>query len=75
MATPTTMFRFFTVYGPWVDQTGAFKFVDAILDDRKIDIYNHGEMFRDFTYVDDLVHAIRLLIDEVPNHVPLDDEK
>ena len=70
------MFRFFTVYGPWGrPDLALFKFVDAILDDRKIDIYNHGEMFRDFTYVDDLVHAIRLLIDEVPNHVPLDDRK
>ena len=73
---PITMFRFFTVYGPWGrPDLALFKFVDAILDDRKIDIYNHGEMFRDFTYVDDLVHAIRLLIDEVPNHVPLDDRK
>jgi UDP-glucuronate 4-epimerase len=43
-----------------------FKFVDAILDDRPIDIYNHGEMYRDFTYVDDLVRGIRLLIDTVP---------
>jgi UDP-glucuronate 4-epimerase len=64
---PTTMFRFFTVYGPWGRPDMAlFKFVDAILEDRPIDVYNEGEMYRDFTYVDDLVHAIRLLFDAVP---------
>jgi UDP-glucuronate 4-epimerase len=64
---PTTMFRFFTVYGPWGRPDLAFhKFTDAILDGRPIDIYNHGDMYRDFTYIDDLVRAIRLLIDAVP---------
>jgi len=64
---PTTMFRFFTVYGPWGrPDLALFKFVDAMLEDRPIDIYNHGHMFRDFTYVDDLVRAIRLLIDVPP---------
>lgn len=64
---PTTMFRFFTVYGPWGrPDLALFKFVDAILDNRPIDIYNHGDMYRDFTYVDDLVRAIMLLIDAVP---------
>jgi UDP-glucuronate 4-epimerase len=64
---PTTMFRFFTVYGPWGrPDLALYKFVDAILDGRPIEIYNHGEMYRDFTYVDDLVHGIRLLIDAVP---------
>jgi len=64
---PTTMFRFFTVYGPWGrPDLALFKFVDAILDNRPIDIYNHGDMYRDFTYVDDLVRGIRLLIDVVP---------
>ncbi len=64
---PTTMFRFFTVYGTWGrPDLALFKFVDAILDGRPIDIYNHGKMFRDFTYVDDLVRAISLLIDAVP---------
>ena len=64
---PTTMFRFFTVYGPWGrPDLALYKFVDAILEDRPIDIYNHGEMYRDFTYVDDLVRGIRLLIDAVP---------
>ncbi|MDA3887775.1 MAG: GDP-mannose 4,6-dehydratase [Allgaiera sp.] len=64
---PTTMFRFFTVYGPFGrPDLALYKFVDAILDDRPIDIYNHGDMYRDFTYVDDLVRGIRLLIDAVP---------
>lgn len=64
---PTTMFRFFTVYGSWGrPDLALFKFVDAILDGRPIDIYNHGEMYRDFTYVGDLARAIRLLIDTPP---------
>ncbi|WP_170448158.1 GDP-mannose 4,6-dehydratase [Ruegeria arenilitoris] len=64
---PTTMFRFFTVYGTWGrPDLALYKFVDAILDGRPIDIYNHGEMYRDFTNVNDLVHGIRLLIDAVP---------
>lgn len=64
---PTTMFRFFTVYGPWGRPDMAlYKFVEAILHDRPIDIYNHGQMYRDFTYVGDLVRAIRLLIDTPP---------
>lgn len=69
---PTTIFRFFTVYGSWGrPDLALYKFVDAILDDRPIDIYNHGDMYRDFTYVDDLVRAIRLLIDAVPER-PID---
>ncbi|MBV1895236.1 MAG: GDP-mannose 4,6-dehydratase [Rhodobacteraceae bacterium] len=64
---PTTMFRFFTVYGPWGrPDLALYKFVDAILENRPIDIYNNGDMYRDFTYVDDLVRGIRLLIDAVP---------
>ncbi|OOY27823.1 UDP-glucuronate 5-epimerase [Thioclava sp. L04-15] len=64
---PVTMFRFFTVYGTWGrPDLALYKFVDAILDGRPIDIYNHGDMYRDFTYVDDLVRGIRLLIDAVP---------
>ena len=64
---PTTMFRFFTVYGTWGrPDLALYKFVSAILEDRPIDIYNHGDMYRDFTYVDDLVKGIRLLIDTVP---------
>ena len=64
---PTTMFRFFTVYGPWGRPDMAyFKFVSAIFNDKPIDIYNNGEMYRDFTYVEDLVRGIRLLIDVIP---------
>ncbi|SNT04507.1 NAD-dependent epimerase/dehydratase family protein [Tropicimonas sediminicola] len=64
---PTTMFRFFTVYGPWGRPDMAlFKFVKAIREGRPIDVYNHGRMKRDFTYVDDLVEGIVRLIDAVP---------
>jgi len=64
---PTTMFRFFTVYGPWGrPDLALFKFVKATLEGDKIDVYNNGNMERDFTYIDDLVHAIRLLCDVPP---------
>jgi UDP-glucuronate 4-epimerase len=64
---PTTCFRFFTVYGPWGRPDMApFKFTRAILRGETIDVYGHGRMFRDFTYVTDLVRAIRLLIDKAP---------
>jgi UDP-glucuronate 4-epimerase len=64
---PVTMFRFFTVYGPWGRPDMAlFRFTKGILEGTPIDIYNHGEMWRDFTYVEDLVRGIRLLIDAVP---------
>lgn len=64
---PTTMFRFFTVYGPWGRPDMAlFKFTKAILEDRSIDVYNHGDMARDFTYVTDLVDGIVRLIEAVP---------
>ena len=64
---PTTAFRFFTVYGPWGRPDMAlFKFVHAALKGEPIDVYNHGNMARDFTYVTDLVHAIRLLVDCPP---------
>ncbi|MEM9851610.1 MAG: SDR family NAD(P)-dependent oxidoreductase [Pseudomonadota bacterium] len=67
---PTTMFRFFTVYGPWGRPDMAlFNFVDAGLNGRPIDVYNHGQMERDFTYVTDLVRAIRLLVDAPPPQV------
>ena len=67
---PITMFRFFTVYGPWGRPDMAlFKFTKGILEGTPIDIYNNGEMYRDFTYVSDLVNGIRLLIDAVPVRV------
>lgn len=64
---PVTMFRFFTVYGPWGRPDMAlFKFTRAILNGEAIDVYNHGNMRRDFTYIDDLVEAIRRLVDVPP---------
>jgi UDP-glucuronate 4-epimerase len=64
---PTTMFRFFTVYGPWGRPDMAYwKFAEAIEEGRPIDLYNRGDLDRDFTYVEDLVRGIRLLIDAVP---------
>lgn len=65
---PITMFRFFTVYGPWGRPDMAhFKFTKAILNGDPIDIYNHGEMMRDFTYIDDLVASILALSHAVPD--------
>ena len=65
---PITMFRFFTVYGPWGRPDMApFKFTRAILNGDAIDVYNHGDMQRDFTYVTDLVQALGLLIDVAPS--------
>jgi UDP-glucuronate 4-epimerase len=73
---PTTTLRFFTVYGPWGRPDMAlFKFVSAILAGRPIDVYGHGAMARDFTYVDDLVEALVRLIPLAPaedNRVPGD---
>lgn len=72
-AIPTTMFRFFTVYGPWGRPDMAlFKFVAAIEEGRPIDVYNHGDMARDFTYIDDLVEAVIRLIDRAPSASPDD---
>ena len=67
---PVTMFRFFTVYGPWGRPDMAlFQFVKAAMNGDAIDVYNHGDMKRDFTYVVDLVRAISLLVDAVPPRV------
>jgi UDP-glucuronate 4-epimerase len=64
---PITMFRFFTVYGPWGRPDMAlFKFTKGIIENTPIDIYNNGDMWRDFTYVEDLVRGIAGLIDAVP---------
>ena len=65
---PTTILRFFSVYGPWGRPDMAlFKFVKAINNDEPIEIFNNGNMLRDFTYVEDLVRAISLLIKKPPN--------
>ncbi|MED7666262.1 NAD-dependent epimerase [Pseudomonas moraviensis subsp. stanleyae] len=62
-----TGLRFFTVYGPWGRPDMAlFKFTEAMLQGRAIDIYNQGEMARDFTYIDDIVEAIFRLLDKPP---------
>lgn len=64
---PVTMFRFFTVYGPWGRPDMApWLFTSAIMAGQPIKVFNHGDMRRDFTYVTDLVRAIRLLMDVAP---------
>jgi UDP-glucuronate 4-epimerase len=64
---PTTLFRFFTVYGPWGRPDMAyFKFVRQMLRNEPIDIYGHGKMSRDFTYIDDLIEAITRLMPLIP---------
>ena len=65
---PITAFRFFTVYGPWGRPDMAlFKFTRSILNDESIDVYNYGKMERDFTYIDDLIHAIVSLKNKAPD--------
>ena len=64
---PITMLRFFTVYGPWGRPDMAlFKFTKAIIKGEAIDIYNNGEMYRDFTYIDDIVRGIIALTSVPP---------
>ncbi len=66
---PMTGLRFFTVYGPWGRPDMAyFKFADAITRDQPIEIYNHGHMQRDFTYIDDIVEGIRRVMANIPEH-------
>ena len=72
---PITMFRFFTVYGPWGRPDMAlFKFTKAILNGDAIDVFNHGNMSRDFTYIDDLVNSMRCLIDVIPEASDVSEE-
>ena len=64
---PTTIFRFFTVYGPWGRPDMAlFKFTKKILNNQKIDIFNYGQLERDFTYIDDLVDGVYKLVSVIP---------
>lgn len=61
---PTTGLRFFTVYGPWGRPDMAlFLFTKAILENRPIDVFNHGQMRRDFTYIDDIVEGVVRVLD------------
>jgi UDP-glucuronate 4-epimerase len=73
---PASGLRFFTVYGPWGRPDMAYyKFTDAIFHEQPIDIYNHGKMWRDFTYIDEVVEAICRLIEQPPaDRVPSGDE-
>jgi UDP-glucuronate 4-epimerase len=65
---PSTGLRFFTVYGPWGRPDMAlFLFTKSILENKPIDVFNYGNMKRDFTYIDDIVTGIISLIDHVPN--------
>jgi UDP-glucuronate 4-epimerase len=69
---PLTGLRFFTVYGPWGrPDMATFRFTRAVLAGEPIDVYNHGDMRRDFTYVDDVVDGVLRVLDRVP---PPDDE-
>ncbi len=64
---PTTGLRFFTVYGPWGRPDMAyFKFTQAILKDQPIEVYNHGKMQRDFTYIDDIIEGVVRVLDRIP---------
>lgn len=66
---PITGLRFFTVYGPWGRPDMAyFKFADSIMAGRSIDVYNNGDMKRDFTYIDDIVDGIEAIVTKGPVH-------
>ncbi|MCE4935517.1 NAD-dependent epimerase [Aliivibrio fischeri] len=68
---PTTGLRFFTVYGPWGRPDMApYIFTKKILDGETIDINNNGDMWRDFTYIDDIVEGVIRIADVVPSHMP-----
>ena len=68
---PTTGLRFFTVYGPWGRPDMApFLFADAILNDKPIKVFNHGDMLRDFTYIDDIVEGVIRVLDKPATPMP-----
>lgn len=65
---PTTGLRFFTVYGPWGRPDMAlFKFTKSIIEGKTLDVYNHGKHQRDFTYIDDIIDGIELVIENPPS--------
>jgi len=73
---PTTGLRFFTVYGPWGRPDMAlFKFARAMLKCEAIDVYNNGQMVRDFTYIDDIVEGVIRLLDKIATPDPGFDAK
>ena len=68
---PTTGLRFFTAYGPWGRPDMAyFSFTKAILEGRAINVFNHGQMSRDFTYIDDITEGVVRVLDRVPGLEP-----
>ena len=68
---PTTGLRFFTVYGPWGrPDMAVWRFTEAILAGRPIDLYNHGRMKRDFTYIDDIISGVVATLDSPPQRRP-----
>lgn len=70
---PITGLRFFTVYGPWGRPDMAYyKFANAIMAGKPIDVYNHGDMRRDFTYIDDIVDAIEAIVAQGPKPSEMD---
>lgn len=68
---PVTGLRFFTVYGPWGrPDMSPFLFIDAIMNDRPIKVFNNGDMLRDFTYIDDIVEGVVRIADIIPTGNP-----
>jgi UDP-glucuronate 4-epimerase len=73
---PSTGLRFFTVYGPWGrPDMVPILFVSAILEDRPIDVFNYGDMKRDFTYIDDIVDGVIRVLDKPPQAQPIEGVK
>ncbi len=73
---PSTGLRFFTVYGPWGRPDMAlFLFTKAIIEKKKINVFNHGNMIRDFTYIDDIVESLFRVLNKPPSFDPLFDKK
>lgn len=71
---PTTGLRFFTVYGPWGrPDMSPYLFTSAIIEGRSIDVFNHGKMQRDFTYIDDIVEGVVRILGKIPSSDPLFD--
>jgi UDP-glucuronate 4-epimerase len=73
---PTTGLRYFTVYGPWGrPDMSPWLFTSAILENRTIDVFNHGDMMRDFTYIDDIADGTVKVLDRIPQPNPNFDHK